>query len=123
MTTQPKISIDQVVGLGVEYDAGNSGSSISIDWANGGYQKLTLTANCTITLGTPDEVGRYQLRLIQNGAGAYLVTWGGTAYSSSRWGGASAAPTINTINNGESIVSFYFDGTSFAQFMTLLGTS
>ena len=123
MTTQPKISLDQVLGLGVEYDAGNSGSSKTIDWANGGYQKLTLTANCDITLSTPPEVGRYQLRLIQNGANAYTVTWAGSNYSASRWGGAAAAPTVNTINNGESIVSFYFDGTSYAQFMTLLGTA
>jgi hypothetical protein len=123
MTTQPKISIDQVAGLGSEYDAGNSGSSKSIDWANGGYQKLTLTANCAITLGTPAEAGRYQLRLIQNGSSAYTVTWAGTNYSASRWGGAAAAPTVNTIANGESIVSLFFDGTSFAQFMTLLGTA
>lgn len=123
MTTQPKISLDQVFGLGVEYDAGNSGSAKTIDWTNSCYQKLTLTANCAITLSTPPEIGRYQLTLIQDGANAYTVTWAGTNYSASRWGGAVAAPTVNTINNGETIVSFYFNGTSYAQFMTLLGTA
>jgi hypothetical protein len=121
MTTQPNPSLNQLQSFGLEYDAGNSGSSKSIDWTNGYNQKLTLTSNVTITLGTPPYVGRYQLRLIQNGSGAYTVTWAGTNYSSSRWIGAASAPTINTINNGETIVSLFFDGTNFCQSLGLIG--
>ena len=47
-----------------EYDAGNSGAAVSIDFTNGQKQKLTLTANATVTLTAPasDRVGHFQLR-------------------------------------------------------------
>jgi hypothetical protein len=104
-----------------EYDAGNSGTAITINWTNGINQKVTLTGNATITLSTPTYPGRYQLRLIQNGANAYTVTWAGTPYSASRWLGAADAPAVNTSNTGETLITFSFDGTNFTQTLAKIG--
>lgn len=56
-----------------EYDNGNSGSTKTIDWANGQNQKVTLTDDCTFTFSNP-VVGHLQLRLIQDGTGSRDVT-------------------------------------------------
>lgn len=107
-----------------EYDAGNSGSSVSIDWANGAFQKLTLNAATpAITIGTPAGVGRFQLKLIQDASGNRNPTWAGSAYSASRWIGSTAAPTINTAISGVTIVSFFFDGTNLYQAVGQVGVA
>lgn len=121
-TTSPKPTLNQLQVFGAEYNAGNSGTSISIDWANGFNQKVTLTGSPTITLGTPAMSGRYQLRLIQNGANAYTVTWAGSAYSAGRWIGSASAPAVNITSAGETIVSFFFDGTNFIQQLGTVGS-
>jgi hypothetical protein len=105
-----------------EYDAGNSGSALTIDWANGARQKCTLnTATPALTINDPPGVGHWQLKLIQDGTGGRLPTWAGTNYSASRWIGATAAPTPNTAVSGETIADFYFDGTKLYQSMGKVG--
>lgn len=95
------------IGLADEYDNGNSGSAITIDWSNGASQLLTLTANCTITIAGFPKPGRFQLRIKQNGNNAYTVAWSGAAYSSGRWINRASAPPMKTSNLGEMIVTFF----------------
>lgn len=75
------------------FDALNSGSAKTLDLANGNVQKLTLTANCTITLTSPAS-GAYRSLLIyvfQDGTGSRTITWPGSV----KWGTAGA-PTLST---------------------------
>lgn len=75
------------------FDATNSGSAITLNLANGNVQKLTLTANCTISLTNP-TTGSYRSMLIylfQDGTGSRTVTWP----ASVKWGTAGA-PTLST---------------------------
>lgn len=75
------------------FDAGNSGSAITINIANGNVQKVTLTANCTITLTAPAS-GAYRslmLYVFQDGTGSRTITWPGSV----SWG-SSGAPVLST---------------------------
>jgi hypothetical protein len=74
-------------------DAGNSGTAITINLANGNVQKVTLTGNCTFTLTAP-ATGAYRsmlLYLFQDGTGSRTVTWP----ASVKWGTAGA-PVLST---------------------------
>ena len=57
-----------------EYDNGNSGTTVTIDWNNGRHQKLTLTDDCAITFTDPQFVGGYSLRIIVGGDGEHDIT-------------------------------------------------
>lgn len=75
------------------FDAGNSGSAKTLDLANGNVQKITLTANCTITLTAPAS-GAYRsllLYVFQDGTGSRTITWPAAV----KWGSAGA-PTLST---------------------------
>ncbi|HET9412216.1 MAG TPA: hypothetical protein VFO38_05215 [Candidatus Saccharimonadales bacterium] len=75
------------------FDAGNSGTAITLNLANGNVQKLTLTGNCTITLTSPAS-GAYRsllLYIFQDGTGSRTITWPGSV----KWGTAGA-PTLST---------------------------
>jgi len=75
------------------FDAGNSGSAITINIANGNVQKITLTANCTITLTSPSG-GAYRslmLYVFQDAVGSRTITWPGSV----SWG-SSGAPILST---------------------------
>lgn len=91
-----------------EYNAGNSSTALTVDFTNGQKQKATLTGNATITLSSP-AVGSYQLKLVQDATGSRTVTWSPTP----KYVGSSTAPAINTTANSETIVSVYYDGTSY----------
>jgi hypothetical protein len=99
------IGIKQI-GFEAEYDNGNSGASKTVTLANAQKQKITLTANTTLTFDfTGAKVGTYQLRLIQDATGSRTLTWSGL--TSTRWLGATSAPTINSTANGETIVNIF----------------
>jgi len=75
------------------FDAGNSGTAITLNLANGNVQKLTLTGNCTITLTSPAS-GAFRsllLYVFQDGTGSRTITWPGSV----KWGTAGA-PTLST---------------------------
>jgi hypothetical protein len=90
-----------------EYDAGNSGASIEIDWADGQNQKLTLTAAATLTFANPAAGMTAKLKLIQDGTGSRTVTW-----PTIKWVGG-AAPTLSTAAGAIDIVSLYYDGSAY----------
>jgi hypothetical protein len=99
------ISGIKTVGFDAEYDNGNSGASKTITLANGQKQKITLTANTTLTVAfTGCTVGDYQIRLIQDATGSRTLA-NITGLSTSRWLGSAAQPSHNTAANGETLIT------------------
>lgn len=82
------------------YDAGNSGSSITIDWNNGAYQRVTLTAATpALTFSNPVNGEMYILEMVQDNTGSRLPTLP-NAVSLPLWGqvGVSTGPNqISTL--------------------------
>lgn len=112
----------EVLSFNGEVDDGNSGAAKTIDFANGSNRKVTLTAaTVTLTITTPAAPGHYQLKIIQDATGGRAISWAGSAYSASRWGGSAAAPSLNTNANGVSVVNFWFDGTNLYQTLFRVG--
>jgi len=115
-TATPSVGLDagtksaqfKTVTFASEYDNGNSGASKTIDWGNGQQQKLTLTANCTLTFTAPDGPGTFSIRLIQDATGSRTVTWPATV----KWPGGTA-PTLSTAANAEDIIAFKYNGTNY----------
>ena len=91
------------VSFNTEYDAGNSGTTKTIDFNNGQKQKLAFTDNCTITFVFPSGVGNYVLRGIGDGT-TRTVTW--PAGSKFFGGTAPLAP----LTGGTAIYTVYYDG-------------
>jgi hypothetical protein len=89
-------------------DAGNSGASLTINWATAHTQLTTLTANCTFTFSNPVAGDVYVLYLKQDGTGTRTVTWPGSVL----WPGGTA-PTLTTTINKVDIITFTYDGTNF----------
>jgi hypothetical protein len=104
-----------------EYDNGNSSTAATIDFANGQKQRITLTANTTLTISAPPGVGDYKLRLIQDATGGRTVTFSGL--SSARWWGSATQPAFNTAANGETLLALYYDGTNWSQGATKIGAA
>jgi WD40 repeat protein len=59
------------------YDAGNSGTALTINWSNGKNQKFTLTDNCVISFSNPAEGVEYSLFWVQNSATEYNLNFPG----------------------------------------------
>lgn len=77
-----------------EYDAGNSGTALTIDWTNGKQQIVTLTGNVTFTLSSPTTGVAYRLILVQDGTGGRTVTWP----SSVKWENDTPPSIVTTAN-------------------------
>ena len=102
-----------------EYDNGNSGAAKTIDWSNGQNQKITVNANTTLPVLSASGVGHYQLRLIQDATGARTVAF--TGVSASRWLNSVAQPAFNTAAAGETILTFFWNGSVFTVGMQKVG--
>jgi uncharacterized protein (DUF2141 family) len=128
--TSPALGNTDVTGVKVvsfngEYDNGNSGASKTITLTNGMKQKITLTANTTLTVSfTSAPVGTYQIRLIQDATGGRTLA-NITGLSTSRWGGSTSQPSHNTTANGETIINIFVatagSSTGALQTMTRIG--
>ena len=90
-----------------EHDNGNSGTSDTIDWGEGNFQKSTLTGNVTYTFTAPSGPTTLLLRLIQDATGSRTVTW-----PTIKWP-EGTAPTLSTAANAEDIVVLYYNGTDY----------
>lgn len=88
------------------YDAGNSGTSLAIDWNNSPVQKVTLTGNATLTFSNVTAGGTYTLVLVQDGTGGHSVTLTG-------WEFGDSTPTFNTSANKKNVVSGLYDGSEY----------
>lgn len=104
---------------GGEFNAGNSGSSKTIDWNNGASQKLTLTANCALTLTGPLVLGsgydtqkggaKYTLKLIMGSGGPYAITFTQAQVTT----GFSGPVLLSGLATGQwAIIEFLYDSDS-----------
>jgi hypothetical protein len=82
------------------YDAGNSGSSITLDWDNGNTQFVTLTGSPTITLSNPKDGFRYLIAFKQDATGSRVPS----LPSSVKWSGGTT-PTWSTAAGKVDVVS------------------
>lgn len=102
-----KVSVTN--GGGETYsDAGNSGTAITLNLANGNVQKLTLTGNCTITLTSPASGAMRSLTLLvfQDATGSRTITWP----ASVKWGNAGTPTLTTTASKMDMISLFTVDG-------------
>lgn len=72
------------------FNVGLSGSAITIDWSNGRYQMVTLTAACTITFANSMLCPEGVLEIYQDATGGRVPTISGAVYRS------GSAPTWST---------------------------
>lgn len=91
------------------YNSGNTGAAATIDWNNGLWQKVTLTAATpSLAFSNADTGKRLILLLVQDGTGNRNPSWPvGT-----KWEGGTE-PTWSTGANAVDIVAFISDGTNF----------
>lgn len=82
------------------YNAGNSGTSLTIDFSNGNFQKITLTGNCTLSVSNMKVGTSYGLFFHQDGTGGRTLT----LPSELRTAGA-AALTLNTTASRVTFIS------------------
>ena len=92
----------------IEYDNGNSGVAKTIDWNNGQNQRITLTANCVLTLPSITGTGRFQLKVIQDGTGARSLS-----FSSASVKNPTNFDFASGTANQECIITFYWDGAKY----------
>ena len=92
-----------------EYNNGNSGTSLTINWNNGNKQKVTMNNNCTFTFTAPTSgVTNLLLKVVEDGTGGWTATWPGAV----KWPSASA-PTLTATPSQEDVVTCYWDGTDY----------
>ncbi len=104
-------AVNVLIGNGIEYDNGNSGTAITINPANGIFQKVTLNAATpAITISVATAVGHYHLKIVQDGSGGRLPSWVG--FTSGQCVG-NAFPTIASAVAGVTFMTLYWDGTLF----------
>lgn len=98
---------NQTAGVDEEYSNGDSGSSKTINWNNGNYQKMTATGNCTLTFTAPSNVagGKFQLNVYQNG-GPYTLTFP----SGIKWLNGA---TPGALSNGYTIFIFFYGSETY----------
>jgi len=94
----------------------DSGATHTLDFENGNVHKLTLTANCTLTLSNPPTsgtAGSMTLILIQDGTGSRTLTWP----ASCKFAGGTE-PTLTTDANAIDVLTLltYDGGTSYLVF-------
>ena len=93
-----------------EYNAGNSGAAITLNFAtNGPIQKVTRTASATYTLTAPTYPGTVLVRFIHEAsATAYTVTFSPTV----KFPGG-VAPTWTNSSGAIDVLSLYWDGAAW----------
>lgn len=91
-----------------EYDNGNSGASVTIDWNNGQKQKITLTDNCGISFIAPSGPCNLILKVVQDESGRRGVAWPIDV----KWP-CGNTPMLAAAENAINIVSFYWDGENY----------
>jgi hypothetical protein len=97
-------TLKQVSGL---YDNGSSGSAITINWANGDRQKLTMSASCTISFSNAIAGQILTLLVVENGTGGFTPTFPTMKYPN------GAATTFTTTASAINSVSIFYDGTNY----------
>ena len=93
-----------------EYDAGNSSTAITLNFAtNGPLQKVTRNGSATYTLTSPTYPGTVVVKFVHTtNATAYTVTFSPLV----KWPGGTS-PTWTNTSGAVDLVSFYWDGTAW----------
>jgi hypothetical protein len=89
------------------YDAGNSSTAITVDWNNGPTQKVTISANTTISFSNGRSGMSYSLLMVENGTGGYSITLSGVDY------GDAGTPTYSTTANKKNLAGLFYDGSEY----------
>jgi hypothetical protein len=106
------------VSYAQEADNGLSGAAKTINWSVGDFEKLSLTANCTLTFQAPPGVARLTLKLVQDATGSRLVTWPAAV----KW--ASGTPAVlSTAAGSTDLVELYFDGALYHARLAIKGSA
>jgi len=88
------------------HSIGNSGTAITLNLANGTFQGVTMTGNCTFTMPTATAGRSFTLR-VSTGAGGFTGTFTGV-----KWSG-NVAPVLTTTASRLDIIAFVADGTNW----------
>ena len=96
---------------GTQTDNGNSGASKTIDWTAKNYQKLTLTAACTLTFTAPSGYAPLTLELIADGTGNWAVTWPTITWLQAD--GATTTPPSTLTANQKMLVTLHYNGSKY----------
>lgn len=95
------------------FNAGNSGSAITV--AFNSYQNVRVTLNAAapaLTLPTSGVlIGYYTLLIAQDATGGRVPSWVGIA--ANRWVGDLAAPPVNPAASGLTMVNLFWSGTEW----------
>lgn len=90
-----------------DFNAGNSGTALTLNASNGIIQHATLTGNVVLTLSGLTGVV-LTIRLVQDATGGRTVTWP----ASVKWAGGTS-PTQTTTAAKSDIYQLYYDGTNW----------
>jgi len=105
----PTLRIAGTAVFAGEYDNGNSGTAITLDWNKGNKQKLTLTGAAALTFSaSPGAAASYVMKLVQDATGSRTITWP----ASVKWSGGTA-PVLSTSPGAVDIIGLYYDGTNY----------
>lgn len=90
-----------------------SGAAVTLpDVTINTLHRITLTANCAITLPTPAPGKSFTVVLVQDGTGSRTVTWNGTI----KWPGGTT-PTLTTTASKEDVITFLCTNVSWLGFV------
>ncbi len=89
------------------YANGNSGAAITINWANGDRQTVTVSAATTISFSNALAGQILTLEILENGTGNYAVT-----LPSMKWP-AGAAGVLTTTPSAINTLTVMYDGTNY----------
>lgn len=101
------VKIKETAYFDAEYDNGSSGSAKTINWKLGNKQKITLTADCTISFTAPSGPCNLILKVIQDST-AREITWPGTV----QWPDGDE-PELSEGSADIDLIALYFDGTNY----------
>ena len=102
------VLINKTLVFSDEYNAGSSGTAITIDWTLRNRQRVSVNNNCTITFTAPLGVTNILLKLTNASAGSKTVTWPGNV----RWPNGTA-PTLSSGSGAIDLINCYYDGTNY----------
>lgn len=95
-------------GYTEETATANTGTTYTIDLANGTVQILTLTGNCTFTFPATTSGRSFIMLLKQDGTGGRTATWPAVV----KWPGGTAPTITSTASKADKFV-FTADGTNW----------
>ena len=98
-----------------EYDVGDSGTAVNVDFANGVHQKVSITDTATITFsGLPALAGWLSLRMIQPSTDADSYSFAESIGGYYRPEGAFSQPLPGSTAGDYEILRLYSDGTNLS---------